>query len=327
MMCNLKKYAMLICNVLIAIIILSMSLKRVTAAGNVVESKGIVEIIADYECKTGVLSIDAKVEENLSDWKKGTLNSTDISADKLKYLYGEPEKWNKVELLDEPEYWKYGSDPIYVKSNEGNISFDNEMFLHNIQKDESTDYDIHSEKKALETASDILKNLGISAKATGVVKRKQKEMDGEYYPLRLVGMLDGKEIAALTEGNQLFLTNLGELEFLNGKLVSLNFHNLFKTEREEEANLLPVDKILGNVMDYAKNGWLAPTGDEQKITEIKLQYYVDWKENHIEFYPVWVFFVPNYNDRGILGTGLEGYFYIDAQTGELLQYQEYLCVF
>ena len=88
-----------------------------------------------------------------------------------------------------------------------------------------------------------------------------------------------------------------------------------------EVQLLSMSEILDRVQDYAAMGVIHPAQSGGAIIEIELQYYLEYQEESVTFRPVWVFKTKELMEGMISPTGGNAeLFYIDAQSGELIEY-------
>ncbi len=283
------------------------------------------EIKREIPCKDGTMLIQAEVKENLEDWNKGTVSPVTPSPEKFWKMYGNEEKWEKIELEDDPsQSWKYGEELITLGIQEGYFRFEDETGISGADEIRSSEtegkYKFSSDEEAVAAAQNILEEADLQGKAQGIVTGEGKE-EGEI-EVRVQGMLDGKEVAYLVEGNPTAISNIGGVSFTNGRLADIWTPYQCEIKEKEKIELLSLEEILEKVESLGKKGWIGPPADGQPIIELKLSYYLEWKGEEVTFRPVWVFRTTPNHDDGFSSTGVEDFFYIDAENGKLLEQEE-----
>lgn len=267
-------------------------------------------VSCEINCQDGILSVEAEVLAPDVEIVTGTLSCGRFdSAEILKQLYGEAEKWevqngNPLEL----NYQKAElPEEVFISAG----AFDNTLSFEINAFDVGTQ---EMEKVLLaaktESPEEITGLLGTAAVVTNL-----HETENGYCFYRLQELIEGVPTAWQSPVfSKYTMTYQGEY------LTDMFYQGNFTVEDTRPVNILSVQETLEMVQTYADAGMILCPPSGADIRRIQLCYYLEEIEGTITFRPVWVFSVDGSIWEGEAYYMYEEMLYIDAQDGVLLKY-------
>ncbi|MCD8153438.1 MAG: hypothetical protein LUF78_01865 [Clostridiales bacterium] len=296
---------------LTAIILLSGGLNtvQVCAESEAVEYNT-VHITEEFQGPDSVFRIDADQKTPQISVYTGTLFFSDIGIDQGKRLYGDPEKWEVSDFVNEGECYRYQKEDIYVMLNPERHGFYYEVL--------NESRDLPDEEKVTEAEARALVNqavdsLGIQAQVIG---RFGEETDPDgVYSYALGGMIEGMPVASMS----LPYPN-GSVEISGDHYSYVGFVYYMVPGEKSEAELLDFTEIMEKVQVYAEAGFITLPENNEPICSVSLEYYVENTVDGLRFYPVWNFCVKSIAGTPVmLGRDRDDLFYINALDGMLVK--------
>ncbi len=276
------------------------------------------KVTAVIPCEDSDLTIDAEVICSTDRVCAGEASLIPFDArDSVTLLYGQEENWRECPEPDDG-MWTYDL---------AGTGGQNQIFGSVLRADEETgtedgagiSFEISPLNESYESLLDmarpdapeaILELLEIDGKAREI----QSAGNEVYYAV--TGELEGVPVAWKSEAYA-----KGTMCYRDERLTYLNYTGRYQIEDRAEATLLSMDEILEHVQSYAAAGAVHPAPSGDAVTEIELQYYLDREEGSVTFRPVWVFKTEELIEGMVSPTGGSAeLFYVDAQSGELVEY-------
>ena len=276
------------------------------------------KITAVISCEDNDLAIDAEVICNADTVYAGEASLIPFCAeDSLKLLYGQEENWQKCPELGNGA-WAYN---LAGMDEQGHVAgfvtwADEEMGLEDGAgiSFEITPLDESYETLLDATRSDAPETILEMLEIDGSVREIQEMEDETYYAI--TGEISGVPVAWNSK-----VYAKGTMNYRDERLIYLNYTGRYEMGDHAEVQLLSMSEILDRVQDYAAMGVIHPAQSGGAIIEIELQYYLEYQEESVTFRPVWVFKTKELMEGMISPTGGNAeLFYIDAQSGELIEY-------
>lgn len=247
------------------------------------------------------LNIDASVSKAEDVVYTGTVRASFCSPDLLQGLYSEElgEGWRE----QEEEY-----DLASWISQDGNghvgMSFDSQFYENTESKKAETLPEPVSEEEGIKICREVLEKIGMEGSV-------YQAPYGEGSTYRIQPKLEGLPLA---EASQWF--SFGTVTLEGEKLAVAMLPLKLKTEKKEQAALLPMEEILERLGQYAELGEISFIEKDTVICEIRLEYYILLAEEGLVYRPVWNFRGPASWREGKQETeALENFLYMDAVTG------------
>lgn len=267
-------------------------------------------VSCEINCQDGILSVEAEVLAPDRDIVTGTLSSEVFdSAELLKQLYGEEEKWEYEDgnlcVLD---YQKSElPEEVFVSAGvfENTLSFDIKYFDVETQEMEKV-----LQETRTESPEEISHMLGISAVVTNL-----HETDSGYRYYQLQELIEGVPTAWLSP-----VFSKYTMSYKGEYLVDVFYQGNFTVEDTSPVDILSAREALEMIQTYADAGMVHCPPSGADITRIQLCYYLEEIEGTITFRPVWVFSAGGSIWEGEAYYMYEEMLYIDAQDGLLLKY-------
>lgn len=314
----MKKDEVLICTVWMTAFIIGCTLHCCTvyASGNDRDTRGAdsipSHITEEYEAPENFLKIDADILEIPETVYTGTLSFVDVPLEKAKELYDDPEKWKESDFLQDADCIEYGDvEELFAYTIPENHLFSLEAAANAVEVPETERI---TEEEAEAMAENALETMGVKAKVLGRFA-EDSDPDG-VYSYKFGGMIENARVASSSS-----VWSQGSVEITGDKFSYVYYSCNYEPKEKTEAELLGFDEILEKVQTYAKAGFIGVPDNGLPVTRISLEYYVEQGKDDLEFHPVWNFQVAYITGDApwLLGKDMDDLFYIDAQTGMLVQ--------
>ena len=269
-------------------------------------------ITEEYEAPENFLKIDADILEIPETVYTGTLSFVDVPLEKAKELYGDPEKWKESDFLQDAECIEYGDAEelfAYVMSENHFFSLEGSNGIVEIPEVERI-----TEEDAEIMAETAIETMGVKAKVLGRFAQ-DSDPDG-VYSYKLGGVIENIPVSSSSS-----VWSQGSVEITGDKFSYVYYSCNYEPKEKTEVQLLDFDEILEKVQAYVKAGFIGIPDNGLPVTRISLEYYVEQGENNLEFRPIWNFQVVYITGDApwLMGKDMDDLFYIDAQTGMLVQ--------
>lgn len=267
------------------------------------------------DCQEGIIQINADIVSYEGEIYAGSAVSQEFRLEDAFLLYGEKENWveapelgtNSFRYLDE----NLGSeDFITVSVNQAGPEAGGDIQFSLAPAQEN--YGAILEDAVKLPPEEVPGLLGLDA----AVSPQQifSTADTAFYLVS--GQLEGIPVAFYSP-----VTAKGTMSYQDGGLTYLSYTGRYTIEERREVEPLSPEALSANLEEYAALGVVNPPPSGEEVTEIALEYYLVNQEGTVAFRPVWVFKVPELMEGAGAATGeLDDFLYLDAQSGELLEY-------
>lgn len=267
-------------------------------------------------CQQGMLEVNALVKCPEDAAYSGTLKTASFDFQSVKSFFGDEQYWQEVQegevSADYGRYLEYRETDVFQNTFiYGSVTEYGNRFNFEMSLNSSAEYPEVKERIKFFTSEQVLERFGINAHIF-------TEGKAENYVFELMQGKLGDVKAAFYSPVRFF----GGVTYEYGDITSAYFTGNYEIAEKEPVELLPMEKILEKVQDYAAAGEINPVNSGDAVSEIELQYYLEEQQGERVFTPVWVFKVPHRQPASVdLGREeSEEYFYMDAVSGELLEY-------
>lgn len=269
------------------------------------DAKAVIEenhVTASFAGKDGVLSIDAVINRGAVPAQKGTIEDAPLSEADIMALFGDSEGWEPgLEQTEEIQSWKNEAQSLYA-------SWDRERKLISFESKAEAAGEITDDMKGLARWNEILEKAGLE----GITELNPKFVgmleNVNYYMTQF--SLEGIPVA---QWSQRFYN--GSMQLEHGELVSYTIPTPFQVKTREEASLLSLEEIMVSINAYMQAGKIMLPQENNLVTEINLEYYIDETAQGTVYRPVWNFQVESWTEEI---PGPDVLFYIDGETGALV---------
>ena len=266
-------------------------------------------------CSQGEIQINAEIVLGEKEAYTGSAVSQKFSLEDAFLLYGEKENWVEAPELGENSY-RYldenlgSGDFVTVSVNQadpesgGDIQFDLTPAQEN--------YGVILENAVTVLPEEVPSLLGMDA----TVEQQQVFSIGDIAFYLISGRLDGIPVAFYSQ-----VPAKGTMSYQDGRLAYLSYTGRYRIEESQEVEVISPEVLMESLEEYAALGVINPPLSGKEVTEIALEYYLTNQDGTVTFYPVWVFKIPELMEGAGAVTGeLDDFLYLDAQSGELLEY-------
>ncbi len=266
-------------------------------------------------CSQGEIQINAEIVLGEKEVYTGSAVSQKFSLEDAFLLYGEKENWVEAPELGENSY-RYldenlgSGDFVTVSVNQadpesgGDIQFDLTPAQEN--------YGVILENAVTVLPEEVPSLLGMDA----TVEQQQVFSIGDIAFYLISGRLDGIPVAFYSQ-----VPAKGTMSYQDGRLAYLSYTGRYRIEESQEVEVISPEVLMESLEEYAALGVINPPLSGKEVTEIALEYYLTNQDGTVTFYPVWVFKIPELMEGAGAVTGeLDDFLYLDAQSGELLEY-------
>lgn len=269
-------------------------------------------ITEEYEAPETSMKIDADILKIPETVYTGTLSFMDVPLEKAKELYGDPEKWKESDFLQDADCMEYrDAEEVLAYTMTENHFFSLEGSNGTVEIPETERI---TEEEAEIMAESAIDTMGVKAEVLGRFAQ-DSDPDG-MYSYKFGGMIENALVASSSS-----VWSQGSVEITGDKFSYVYYSCNYEPKEKTEVELLDFDEILEKVQTYAKAGFIGVPDNGLPVTRISLEYYVEHGKNDLEFRPIWNFQVAYIADDApwLMGKDMDDLFYIDAQTGMLVQ--------